>query len=105
VSKRSRHIPAEVKREVWLRDEARCAFVAASGQRCTERAFLEFHHCEPYGVGGEPTVDNISLRCRPHNVYEAELVFGSPGGHADSPRGESGDYDAAPEACRAAALR
>ena len=38
--------------------------------------FLEFHHREPYAIGGEATVANISLRCRAHNVYEAELAFG-----------------------------
>jgi hypothetical protein len=86
----SREIPAHVRRDVWLRDDGRCAFVAANGRRCTERVFLEFHHCEPYAIGGEPTVGNISLRCRPHNVYEAELVFGPwAAGRRDSPRGES----------------
>ena len=73
---RSRHIPARVKRAVWLRDGGRCAFVAANGRRCAERVFLEFHHREPYAIGGETTVTNVSLRCRPHNVYEAELLFG-----------------------------
>ena len=95
VAKRSRHIPADVKREVWLRDEGRCAFVAANGRRCAERAFLEFHHDEPYGIGGEPTVGNISLRCRPHNVHEAELAFGSSGAaRRISPRGELNCRDA-----------
>ena len=75
-TRRSRHIPAPVKRAVWLRDGSRCAFVAASGRRCTERVFLEFHHREPYAIGGEATVANVSLRCRAHNVYEAELAFG-----------------------------
>ncbi len=73
---RSRHVPAHVKRAVWLRDGGQCAFMAASGRRCRERAFLEFHHIDPYGVGGETTVANLSLRCRAHNVYEAERVFG-----------------------------
>jgi hypothetical protein len=73
---RSRHIPACVKRAVWLRDGGRCAFVASTGRRCNERAFLEFHHREPYAIGGEATVANISLRCRQHNVYEGELAFG-----------------------------
>ena len=96
MSRRSRHIPAEVKREVWLRDEGRCAFVAADGRRCAERAFLEFQHGEPYGIGGEPSVGKISLRCRAHNVYEAELVFGSGGAAPpNSPRGELGCLDAA----------
>jgi hypothetical protein len=30
----------------------------------------------PYAVGGKPTVDNIQLRCRAHNRYEATLFFG-----------------------------
>jgi hypothetical protein len=38
--------------------------------------FLEWHHVQPVGHHGPATVDNISLRCRAHNVYESELVFG-----------------------------
>jgi hypothetical protein len=41
-----------------------------------ERGFLEFHHLEPYAVGGRAVVDNVALRCRAHNVYEAERYFG-----------------------------
>ena len=72
----SRHVPAHVKRAVWLRDAGRCAFVARSGRRCRERAFLEVHHVDPYAIGGESTVSNLSLRCRAHNLHEAERVFG-----------------------------
>ncbi len=72
----SRHIPAEVKRAVWLRDGGCCAFVGRNGRRCCEQGFLEFHHVTPYAVGGPPTVDNIQLRCRAHNGYKAELDFG-----------------------------
>ncbi len=73
---RSRHIPANVKRAVWRRDGGRCAFVSHKGRRCTEGGFLEFHHVAPHAAGGEPTADNIELRCRAHNDYEAELYFG-----------------------------
>jgi hypothetical protein len=72
----SRDIPAKVQRAAWLRDGGRCAFVGKGGRRCNERAFIEFHHLDPYGVGGEPTVENIDLRCRAHNAYEAELFYG-----------------------------
>jgi len=71
----SRHVPAAVKREVWRRDGGRCAFVATSGRRCAERGFLELHHVRPYGVGGEATPENIQLRCRTHNAYEADLFY------------------------------
>jgi 5-methylcytosine-specific restriction endonuclease McrA len=66
----SRHIPANVRRTVWERDEGRCAFMGTQG-RCNERGFLEFHHVQPYADGGQNTVDNLELRCRAHNAYEA----------------------------------
>ncbi|MGH2375891.1 MAG: HNH endonuclease [bacterium] len=72
----SRHMPAEVRRAVWNRDGGRCAFVADNGHRCTEEAFLEFHHVVPHAAGGPATAENIQLRCRAHNGYEAEREFG-----------------------------
>jgi len=77
----SRAIPAEVKRRVWVRDLGRCAFVAPTGRRCTERAFLEFHHLLPHALGGEATLANVQLRCRSHNAYEARVWFGN--GHGN----------------------
>jgi hypothetical protein len=70
----SRHVPASVKREVWARDEGRCSFVGTDG-RCTERGFLELHHVVPFAAGGETTTQNLELRCRAHNAYEAQLYF------------------------------
>jgi hypothetical protein len=67
---------AAVKRAVWLRDLGRCAFVGTTGHRCNERRFVEFHHVDPYALGGEATVDGIQLRCRRHNDYEGRLYFG-----------------------------
>jgi hypothetical protein len=72
---RSRHIPASVKREVWTRDNGRCAFVGSEG-RCNEDAFVEYHHVVPFADGGASTTANIELRCRAHNAYEADRVFG-----------------------------
>jgi hypothetical protein len=71
----TRHIPAVVKRAVFVRDAGRCAFVAPGGHRCNERGLLEYHHVRPYAAGGEPTTENISLRCRSHNQYEAWAYF------------------------------
>ena len=73
--KRSRHLPAEVKRTVWARDGGRCRFEGPSG-RCTETGFLEFHHVVPYAAGGVTTADNLELRCAAHNRHEAEQYFG-----------------------------
>jgi HNH endonuclease len=73
-----RHVPAEVRRAVWLRDGGQCAFVGTEGRRCGARVFLEFHHVKPWAVGGEPTVENIQLRCRRHNGYESKVYFDRP---------------------------
>ena len=69
----SRHIPAAVRREVWKRDGGQCAFVGT--RPLLGARFLEFHHLEPYAVGGPAVVENLALRCRAHNVYEAEQSF------------------------------
>ncbi len=71
----SRHIPAAIKREVWHRDGGQCAFRGEQG-RCSETGFLEFHHVLPFARGGATTRENLELRCRAHNVYEAEQQFG-----------------------------
>jgi hypothetical protein len=75
-SEDSRNIPASVKRAVRRRDEARCAWTAPTGHRCDERRFLEYHHDDPYGVGGKPVVDRVRLLCRTHNGHEAALFYG-----------------------------
>jgi hypothetical protein len=75
----SRHVPSDVKRVVSRRDGGQCAFVSPEGRRCTERTYLEFHHVQAYAKEGPATVENIALRCRRHNQYEAELVFGPHG--------------------------
>jgi 5-methylcytosine-specific restriction endonuclease McrA len=64
-------VPAAVTREVWRRDGAQCAFVGSLG-RCAERNFLQLHHVIPFARGGPTTAENLQLRCRAHNVYEAE---------------------------------
>jgi hypothetical protein len=71
----TRHIPAVVKREVWRRDGGQCAFRGERG-RCAATSWLEFHHVVPYARGGATTTANLELRCRAHNVYEAEQQFG-----------------------------
>src|SRR5712691_4560262 len=73
---RARDAAAAVKRAVWVRDLGRCAYIGPSGHRCSERRFVEFHHVDPYALGGEATVDKIELRCRRHNDYEGRLYFG-----------------------------
>jgi hypothetical protein len=78
----SRHIPASVKRAIWVRDGGQCTYLGNS-QRCEERGGLEFHHVVPYAAGGTASVDNTRLLCKAHNLYEAER-------HCTSGLGRSG---------------
>jgi 5-methylcytosine-specific restriction endonuclease McrA len=75
-SRKARHMPAHVRREVWRRDGGRCTFVGENGHRCEERTRLEFDHVMPVAKGGTSTVANLRLRCRDHNAYEAARQFG-----------------------------
>jgi hypothetical protein len=75
--RRSRTVPEAIKRQVWMRDGGRCAYISDDGRRCESRDFLEYDHIVPWALGGESdTVDNIRLLCRPHNQRLARRRFG-----------------------------
>jgi hypothetical protein len=76
VSAASRHIPAAVRRAVHERDGSRCRFVDEQGRRCSEKQRLEFHHRRPFAMGGDHSLDNISLLCPQHNRLLAEQDYG-----------------------------
>lgn len=76
-AKARRTVTAHVRRAVWKRDGGQCTFVGESGRRCGSRQLLEYDHIEPVARGGEATVENLRLRCRAHNQYAAEVVFGA----------------------------
>ncbi len=73
---RTRAIPSAIRREVWKRDVGRCAFVDDYGKRCKATSCIEYHHEIPFAKGGRHSVENVSLRCRAHNQYQAELDYG-----------------------------
>jgi 5-methylcytosine-specific restriction endonuclease McrA len=73
---RTRYIPREVRRDVFLRDGGRCCFTSAGGKRCAARGYLEFHHIIAFALGGTSTVDNICLMCRAHNALLGERDYG-----------------------------
>ena len=50
--------PQPVKRTVWERDGGQCTFVSHR-QALPERDRLEFHHDEPFALGGDRSPDNI----------------------------------------------
>jgi hypothetical protein len=71
-----RYVPAVVKRAVWKRDRARCTWPMGDGQVCGATHRLEFDHDLEVALGGKPTIGNIRLLCRAHNVMKAEQHLG-----------------------------
>ncbi|WP_242372225.1 HNH endonuclease [Anaeromyxobacter sp. SG26] len=82
-------IPAIVRRAVWTRDGGRCAWVGPDGCRCNSRWKLELDHIQPAALGGPPTVENLRLACRAHNLLHAESTFGRE--HMDRFRRDASD--------------
>jgi len=76
VASPSHEAPDAMKREVYERDEGRCAFVDEHGNRCPERGFLEFDHIEGYARTHVHDVKTIRLLCRVHNQLLAERLYG-----------------------------
>jgi hypothetical protein len=83
----SRHVPAAVRRAVRDRDGDRCHYVDESGRRCSERDRLEFHHRQPFGMGGDHSPTNLRLLCASHNRYLAEHDYGQAAIQRRSARG------------------
>ncbi len=66
----------QARREIYERDGEQCTYVSPSGERCRARAFVQLDHWTPRACGGAGTTCNGRLLCGPHNLFEAEQVFG-----------------------------
>jgi HNH endonuclease len=63
----TRHIPREVKVEVWHRDGGRCV-------QCSAVEYLEFDHVIPHSRGGANTVANVQILCRKCNGEKSDRI-------------------------------
>ena len=69
-------ISQAVRRAVFERDGEQCTFESEDGRRCPATTFLELDHVDAHANGGPDTVENLRVRCRPHNKLHAEKTFG-----------------------------
>lgn len=56
ITRRSRAIPPQVRKEVWLLDNGRCA-------QCRSEQDLHFDHIFPFSRGGRSSFENVQLLC------------------------------------------
>jgi hypothetical protein len=73
---KANRIPARVRREVFARDGHQCTYTNAKGERCPGTQFLELDHIVSPHHGGTNEATNVRVRCRAHNIWHAENVFG-----------------------------
>jgi hypothetical protein len=71
-----RHVPAAVRREVFLRDEGKCQWPLADGGICGSTHRVELDHIVPVGRGGRSTASQMRALCRFHNDLAAREVYG-----------------------------
>jgi predicted restriction endonuclease len=73
----SRYIPAQIKRQVWLKANSQCTFTdPVSKARCEAKRFLQIEHIIPFALGGRSDLNNLTLLCSNHNKLRAIEVFG-----------------------------
>lgn len=70
IGRRSRSIPAAIRRALQLRDGG-CRFPG-----CTQSRFVDGHHIVHWSEGGETSLDNLVLLCRRHHRLVHEGGFG-----------------------------
>lgn len=66
-SRRSRHIPREVRQRIWQRYSGQCA-------DCRATTYLEFDHIVPVAKGGSNSENNVQLLCRNCNSRKSDLI-------------------------------
>ena len=71
-----RHVPAAVRREVFLRDGGRCRWATADGGVCGSTHRVQLDHVVPVGRGGTSTVTNLRVLCDFNNHLAARQAYG-----------------------------
>lgn len=69
VGRKTRLIHSPLRRALQLRDKG-CRFPG-----CTEQAWVDGHHIQPWAEGGETSLSNLALLCRRHHVLVHEGGF------------------------------
>jgi 5-methylcytosine-specific restriction endonuclease McrA len=75
-TKRSRHIPPEVRDEAFVRDGGRCTFIGDDGRRYNSDWNLQMDLTVPFARGRDSKLDNLRLLCAKHNRLAAEKAYG-----------------------------
>lgn len=90
----TRYIPAEIRGEVWRRDQGKCQWRVADGRVCGSTFQLELDHIDGFQPGKPIAAKDLRVCCHLHNQEHARQVYGAaymeqfrrPGRRRGSPR-------------------
>jgi len=72
----TRYVPAEIRREVWQRDQGRCQWPVEGGGICGSTFQPELDHIDGFLPGKPITAKDLRVCCDPHNQEHARRVHG-----------------------------
>jgi len=75
-SENDRYVPDAVKRAVWERDQGRCTWPMGMGSSATRRTASSSTMISKSLSEANPTIDNIRLLRKSHNLMKAEQHLG-----------------------------
>jgi hypothetical protein len=99
------HVPAHVRRAVWIRDGGRCQWPVEGGGICGSTLRVELDHIRPRALGGPSSVENGRLACAVHNQHAARLAFGDAWMDQFAAKGRAREHAELPGGRRAAMQR
>ena len=75
--KRSRFLSKALRKKVFEKSHSACTFISPlTGRVCDSKFLLEIEHLVPFAAGGGNSLENLTLRCRNHNLHAAFNYFG-----------------------------
>lgn len=73
----TKKISAPVRRSIIQSAQGSCTYKDPhTGRTCGSRHQIQIDHIIPKAMGGSDEPENLRVRCREHNLFEAERVFG-----------------------------
>jgi len=71
---RSRYVPTQLRRKIWLKADSRCEYVCLqTGNRCNSNHALEIDHIHELSRGGKTEAGNLRLLCDAHNRWRYKI--------------------------------
>ena len=85
-----KYISVHKRRVVYQEAGNQCTFVSPlTGKRCESRHQLEIEHIQPLAKNGSDDLENLTLLCKSHNLYNAAQHFGRCDSNRNQPTEEN----------------